>query len=76
MVLVIRWCARFTASGQLSNDSHLHPRAVRLFLRFYFFGPIFAAVLAAPFAGLPANPFLTKIVGNKCECPAPQVCSA
>jgi hypothetical protein len=36
--------------------------------------PIFAAVAGAPFAGLPANPFLAKIVGGKCECPFPQVC--
>jgi len=30
----------------------------------------------APFGGLSANPFLAKIVGGKCECPAPQDCSA
>ena len=25
---------------------------------------------------LPANPFIAKIVGGKCECVAPQVCDA
>jgi hypothetical protein len=38
--------------------------------------PILAAVPNAPFGGLPANPFLAKIVAGKCECPTPQVCSA
>ena len=38
--------------------------------------PVFVATPLAPFGGLPANPFLAKIVGGKCECPAPQVCDA
>jgi len=38
--------------------------------------PVFVTHALAPFGGLPANPFLAKIVGGKCECPAPQVCDA
>ena len=38
--------------------------------------PIFAAVPGAPFAGLPANPFIAKIVDGKCVCPSPQSCDA
>lgn len=38
--------------------------------------PVFVSTSLAPFGGLPANPFLAKIVGGKCVCPAPQVCSA
>jgi hypothetical protein len=38
--------------------------------------PVFVATALAPFGGLPANPFLAKIVGGKCACPAPQVCDA
>ena len=29
----------------------------------------------APFGALPANPFIAKIKGGKCECLEPQVCS-
>lgn len=36
--------------------------------------PIMTADSSAAFGGLPANPFLAKIVGGKCECPPPQVC--
>lgn len=38
--------------------------------------PVYVATDLAPFGGLPANPFLAKIIGGKCLCPAPQVCSA
>ena len=30
----------------------------------------------AVFGGLPANPFLARLVGDKCECPPPQRCDA
>lgn len=37
--------------------------------------PIVATgVAGAPFNGLPANPFLAKIISGKCLCPAPQTC--
>ena len=38
--------------------------------------PIFVAQPLAPFGGHPANPFLAKVVGGKCLCPAPQTCDA
>lgn len=39
--------------------------------------PIFAAQPLAPYAGLPANPFMAQITAEgKCECPAPQMCDA
>lgn len=39
--------------------------------------PIFVEQPLAPFGGHPANPFIAKINGaGKCECPAPQDCSA
>ena len=37
--------------------------------------PLLAAEAGAPFGALPVDPFLAKIVGGKCECPEPQVCS-
>jgi len=38
--------------------------------------PILAAgVWGAPFGGLPANPFLAKVVGGRCACPTPQTCA-
>ena len=36
-------------------------------------GPASCPIMAS--GGLPANPFLAKIVDGKCECIAPQVCS-
>ena len=32
-------------------------------------------IMSTP-SGLPANPFIAKIAGGKCECLPPQVCSA
>jgi hypothetical protein len=37
--------------------------------------PLHAAEPLAPFGGLPIDPFLAKIVGGKCLCPEPQMCS-
>lgn len=36
--------------------------------------PIITIVPSAPFAGLPADPFLAKIDNGRCACPAPQSC--
>jgi hypothetical protein len=39
--------------------------------------PLFVAQPLAPYAGLPANPFMARITaGGKCLCPAPQACDA
>jgi len=40
--------------------------------------PLAAAVITAPFGGLPANPFLAQLdaATGKCTCPPPQVCDA
>ena len=37
--------------------------------------PILAMEPAAPFGALPIDPFIAEIVGGKCLCPEPQMCS-
>ena len=38
--------------------------------------PLVAPDEKAPFGALPIDPFIAKIVGGKCVCPEPQMCSA
>ena len=38
--------------------------------------PLLATEPLAPFGALPVDPFLAEIVGAKCLCPEPQLCSA
>ena len=38
--------------------------------------PLLAAEPLAPFGSLPLDPFIAEIVGGKCVCPEPQLCSA
>ena len=37
---------------------------------------VWFALVCAGSSGLPANPFIAKVKGGKCECVAPQDCSA
>jgi len=37
--------------------------------------PLMASEPLAPFGGLPADPFMAKIIDGKCKCPEPQQCS-
>ena len=38
--------------------------------------PLMARAPLAPFGGLPVDPFVAKIIDDKCLCPEPQTCSA
>ena len=38
--------------------------------------PLLAPEPLAPFGAVPVDPFLAEIVGGKCLCPEPQMCSA
>ena len=38
--------------------------------------PLLALDAAAPFGGLPIDPFIAEIAGGKCVCPEPQACAA
>ena len=38
--------------------------------------PLLAPEPLAPFGALPVDPFLAELVGGKCLCPEPQLCSA
>ena len=38
--------------------------------------PLLATEPLAPFGALPVDPFLAELVGGKCLCPEPQLCSA
>ena len=56
--------------GNEQTDCCVHDKGLGLL----FPCPPAACPIMGKNSRLPANPFLAKIVGNKCECVAPQVC--